>query len=301
MEKIQMRILLLGKDGQVGWELQRTLSPLDDLLAVGRSEIDLLDIKNSRNYIRSIKPQIIINAAAYTDVEKAESEQEIAMAVNGVAPGMLAEEAKALDAVLIHYSTDYVFDGQKRSPYTEDDPPNPINIYGKSKLMGEQAIQQVDNTYLILRTSWVYSLRKKSFVTNVLDWAQKNRTLRIVTDQVSNPTWCRMLAETTARIIEASNHSINRFKEWQGLYHLAGVGYASRFEFAKAILAAIPANFPNVVENILPASTQDFHDQARRPAFSALNLDKFAHTFSLDIPEWEKSLKLALADSLLHE
>ena len=138
-------------------------------------------------------------------------------------------------------------------------------------------------------------------MTNVLAWAQKNQTLRIVTDQVSNPTWCRMLAEATARIVEASNRSINRFKEWKGLYHLAGAGYTSRFEFAKAILTAIPADFPSIVENILPASTQEFHDRARRPTFSALNLDKFTQTFSFDVPEWETSLKLALDNSLLHE
>jgi len=291
-----MRILLLGRDGQIGWELQRSLLPQGEVVAVGHPEIDLTDFKKLKELVQNVKPQIILNAAAYTNVELAESEPEQALAVNGTAPGILAEEAKALQALLIHYSTDYVFDGEKGSPYIESDRPNPINMYGKSKLIGEQSIQQVGGAYLILRTSWVYSLRKKCFVTNLLAWARKNQTLRIVTDQVSNPTWCRMLAVATARILEGTSHSINRLKERSGLYHLAGSGYTSRFDFARAILANLPADFPSLVERILPASTQDFHDQARRPKFSALNTNKFSQLFPVEIPAWEHSLQLALGD-----
>jgi dTDP-4-dehydrorhamnose reductase len=293
-----MRILLLGKDGQVGWELQRALLLLQqEVIVVGHPEMDLADVKNVRSFIRSTKPQIIINAAAYTDVNKAEREPELAFAINGIAPGVLAEEAKAIDAMLIHYSTDYVFDGKKSSPYTEEDLPNPINVYGKSKFMGEQAIQQVNGEYLILRTSWVYSLRKKSFVTNVLAWARQNRDIRIVTDQVSNPTWCRMLAQISAKfLLMACQNGRDWCREYGGLYHLAGSGYASRFELAREILKCVPDNYPLAAKKITPVSTAEFRDLARRPLFSALNTDKFVRSFGIEIPRWEATLQLALAD-----
>lgn len=292
-----MRILLLGKTGQVGWELQRTLLPFGNVTTVDYPDIDLAQPDGIRNLVREVKPQIIINASAFTDVEKAESELELAFAINGIAPGILAEEAKALGSTLIHYSTDYVFDGKKGSPYSENDQPNPINVYGKSKLAGEQAIQQVGCDYLILRTSWVYSLRRKSFVTNVLNWARQNHTLRIVTDQVSNPTWCRLLAEVTAQIVAIGRQSADWLKQRKGLYHLAGAGYASRFDFASAILSNLPAGVSNNVETILSASSQDFSTLASRPLFSALNIERFTQTFGFDLPDWKTSLQLALANS----
>jgi dTDP-4-dehydrorhamnose reductase len=290
-----MRILLIGKNGQVGWELQRTLLPFGDVISVDFPEIDLAEPKSIKTVTRAVNPTVIINAAAYTDVEKAESEPELADAINGTACGILAEEARAAGAFLIHYSTDYVFDGKKRTPYTEEDTPNPINVYGRSKLLGEQAIQSVDGEYLILRTSWVYSLRKGSFVTKVLGWARNNHELRIVSDQVSNPTWCRLLAEVTAQLLARSN-SIGWLMERKGLYHLAGAGHASRFDFAKTIVAQLPASFPSLVETIVPASSGDFQDRAIRPHFSALDIKKFTHSFGFHIPAWEKSIQLALRD-----
>jgi dTDP-4-dehydrorhamnose reductase len=295
-----LRILLIGKNGQVGWELQRTLLPFGDVTSVDFPEIDLAEPNSIKSVVRAVKPTVIINAAAYTDVEKAESEPELANAVNGTASGHLAEEAKAFGAILIHYSTDYVFDGEKRLPYTETDVPNPINTYGKSKLLGEQAIQDVNGDYLILRTSWVYSLRKGSFVTKVMGWARNNRELRIVSDQVANPTWCRLLADVTVQLLAKSN-STSWLKERKGLYHLAGAGHTSRFDFTKAIVAQLPPDFPSLVETIVPASSGDFQERALRPHFSALDIEKFAQTFGFHIPTWEKSLQSALSDFYVHE
>ncbi|MDY6873992.1 MAG: dTDP-4-dehydrorhamnose reductase, partial [Chloroflexota bacterium] len=195
------KILLLGNTGQVGWELHRSLLTLGELVALDYPEIDMADPDNIRKTVRAVKPGLIINATAYTDVDKAESEPELAMAINGTGPGILAEEAKRLDAALIHYSTDYVFDGAKGAPYTEEDEPNPINVYGETKLAGERTVQAVDGAYLIFRTSWVYSLRRPCFVTKVLKWAREQETLRIVDDQISSPTWARTLAEATAQVI----------------------------------------------------------------------------------------------------
>ncbi len=292
-----MRILLIGKNGQVGWELQRTLLPLGEVISLDYPEIDLAGAGGTRKLVREHQPQVIINAAAYTDVDRAESEPELAVTVNATAPGALAEEARDLGALLIHYSTDYVFDGTKASPYTEDDEPAPLNIYGKSKLAGEKAVQQVDGMHLIFRTSWVYSLRRESFVTKVLEWAQQPRALRIVTDQVASPTWCRLLAEVTAQVLVVAGHAP---KEWleerKGLYHLAGAGYASRFEFARAILANLPPGAANRAEEVLPASSDEFPGLVRRPRNSSLDTNKFESTFGMNIPAWEVSLRLALED-----
>jgi len=292
-----MRILLIGKNGQVGWELQRTLMPLGEIISTDYPETDLADFDGTRNLIRNLQPQVIVNAAAYTAVDQAESEPELAFEVNSAAPGVLAEEARAVGALLIHYSTDYVFDGEKGSPYTEDDVPDPINTYGASKLAGEKAVQQVDGAYLILRTSWVYSLRSDSFVTKVLAWAQQQRALRIVTDQVASPTWCRLLAEVTAQVLAAAGHTP---KEWleerKGLYHLTGAGHASRFEFTRTIMENLPPGDANRAVEILPASSDEFPSPARRPRNSSLDISKFENTFGMDIPAWEVSLRQALED-----
>src|SRR5512140_631189 len=213
-----MRILLLGKNGQLGWELERTLAPLGSVSALDYQELDLQDFDALRLKLRELHPELIVNASAYTNVDKAESEPEKAYAINGAVPGILAEEAASLNASLIHYSTDYVFEGAKEQAYTETDKPNPRNVYGKSKLAGERAIQAVDGAYLILRTAWVYSLAGSSFVGKVLQWSRQNDILRIVDDQVSNPTWARMLAEVTAQVLAQGGDSI---REHKGLYHLA--------------------------------------------------------------------------------
>jgi dTDP-4-dehydrorhamnose reductase len=285
------RILLLGKNGQVGWELERTLAPLGAVTAVDLPEVDLADADGVRRLVREVRPEIIVNAAAYTAVDRAESEPERAMAVNGIAPGVLAEEAKALGACLVHFSTDYVFDGEKRQPYVETDTPNPLNVYGKTKLAGEETIRLVGGAYLILRTSWVYSLRGDSFVTKVLAWARERPELRIVEDQVGSPTWARMLAEVTGLVLA---RGLEYVEERRGLYHLAGGGYASRLEWAKAILDLEPGRDEQIVKDILPASTSDFPTPARRPLFSALNCVRFENAFTVGLPAWQQALRLAL-------
>ncbi len=289
-----MRVLLLGKIGQVGWELQRTLAPLGEVIALDYPEVDFLQPETLRSVVRRTRPEVIVNAAAYTAVDRAEEEPEKAHAINAEAPRVLAEEAHALDAALIHYSTDFVFDGTKGAPYTEADTPNPINEYGRSKLAGEQAIQQVGSAYLIFRTSWVYSLRRPCFVTKVLGWARQHDTLRIVDDQIGSPTWCRMLAEVTAQVLAQGALNVRDFvSERQGVYHLAGTGAVSRFEWAQAILA-LTKDDQRRVRQVLPARSTDFPTPASRPAFSALDVSAFHHTFGIGLPDWRDALQLAV-------
>jgi dTDP-4-dehydrorhamnose reductase len=289
------QILLLGKYGQLGWECHRTLSCLGETKAFDFPEIDLKQPESLRDLIRSSKPDVIVNATAYTAVDRAESEKDIAFAINGEAPKIVAEEAQKLGCGLIHYSTDYVFNGMKGSDYVETDIPNPINIYGQSKLAGEEAIQEIGGTYLILRTSWVYSLRRDSFVSKVLEWARTQPKLRIVSDQVSNPTWSRMLAEATAQLLAMGTNDLkNWLGEHSGVYHLAGWGAASRFDWAQAILSLDPRAEEQVVRKVQLAQTTDFPTPAQRPLYSALSCNHFAKTFGLRLPNWEDALKLAL-------
>jgi dTDP-4-dehydrorhamnose reductase len=292
-----MRILLLGSNGQLGWELQRTLAPLGQVIAFDYPQIDLSQPESIPGILKAAQPSVILNATAYTDVDRGESESDLAMAINAHAPGVMAETASGIGSALIHFSTDYVFDGAKGSPYSESDPPNPLNIYGKSKLAGEQAITHVDCSYLILRTSWVYSLRRANFVTNVLKWSRQHRTLRIVTDQVGNPTWARMLAETTALLLsKAGNNPVEWIRDRKGIYHLAGSGYASRFEWARAILRFDPDREEQIALEIQPALTSDFPTPAERPLYSALDDSLFRDMFGLHLPTWETALRLALQD-----
>lgn len=292
-----MRILLLGKIGQLGWELQRCLGSLGDVVALDYPEIDLRQPSTVAEVIRNVSPQVVINATAYTAVDKAESEPELAMAINAHAVGVLAQESEAIHAAFIHYSTDYVFDGNKGSPYVESDTPNPINVYGKSKLTGERFIQEVGGSYLIFRTSWVYSLRKESFVTKVLEWARRQTSLRVVDDQVGNPTWARALAEVTALMLARVQGSPYAWiKERRGIYHLAGSGFCSRFEWARAVLENDPRRQEQAVKELLPAKTADFPTPAQRPLFSALNCDHFTATFDLRLPPWQEALKLAMGE-----
>jgi dTDP-4-dehydrorhamnose reductase len=290
-----MRILLLGYLGQLGWELRRTLAPLGPLAALDYPEIDLGSPDAVRDHIRRLSPEVIVNATAYTAVDRAEDEAPLALAINGRAPEVMAEEARRLGAALIHYSTDYVFDGTKGEPYVEGDRPNPLSVYGSTKLVGERAVAAAGGAHLILRTSWVYSLRRPSFVTKVLSWARKNRSLRIVTDQVSNPTWCRMLAEATAQVLACGGGNAAAWlSEHSGLYHLAGSGFASRFDWARAILALDPDKGEQLAEEVLPAASADFPTPAARPAFSALDCGRFQQTFGLALPPWESALQLAM-------
>jgi dTDP-4-dehydrorhamnose reductase len=290
-----MKITLLGKNGQLGWELQRTLALLGEVVALDYPKIDLVQIDQTCQMIRESQPDVIVNATAYTAVDRAESEAELAMTINGLAPGKLAEIAAELEAVFIHYSTDYVFDGKKGSAYIESDTPNPLNVYGSSKLAGEQAITRAGGVYLILRTSWVYSLRCDNFVTKVLSWARQNRTLRVVNDQIGNPTWARMLAEITAQLLaKGGKQPLDWFAERRGLYHLAGEGFTSRLGWAKAILQLDPHPEEHLYREIFPSLTREFPNPAQRPLFSALNCDHFYSIFDLRLPQWEDSLGLAI-------
>ena len=290
-----MKILLLGNTGQLGWELERTLAPLGEVVGLDYPEIDLSNEKNTGEIVQRFHPQVVINATAYTAVDRAENERELVFRINAEAPGILAEQARQVSAVLVHYSTDYVFDGSKGSAYQETDRPNPLNVYGESKLAGERAVEQAGNAYLILRTSWVYSLRRDSFVTKVLSWARQQPALRLVSDQVSNPTWSRMLAEITAQLLATAGPDAHAWVlERKGLYHLAGDGYASRLEWGKAILQFDPKKEEQVTRAILPAATADFPTPAVRPLFSALSCERFSATFGLRLPSWEKALQLAM-------
>ncbi len=293
-----MKILLIGNTGQLGWELQRALQPHGSVAAIDYPEINMADAGSIHKTVDLYSPQVIFNASAYTAVDKAESESGLAGAINETGPGVLAEVAKSLNATLIHYSTDYVFDGGKGVPYLETDHPNPLNTYGKTKLAGERAIQAVGGKYLIFRTAWVYSLRKESFVSKVLEWARKNEIMRIVDDQVSNPTWARMLAEKSVQAFSMVQDDIFRGStDFFGLYHLAGAGYASRYQWAKKILLFDSHPREQVVKDLLPAKTSEFPAPAVRPSFSALDCARFKTTFGLQIPPWEETLTLAMNKS----
>ena len=295
IDEAAVKILLIGKNGQLGWELRRTLLPLGEITAVDYPEIDLASEQSTREWVRRAAPQVIVNAAAYTAVDQAESEPDLAMAVNGTAPGVLAEEAKRLGAALIHYSTDYVFDGTKGAPYIESDPPNPLNTYGLSKLAGEQNIRQVGGAYLILRTSWVYSLRQGGFVRKVLEWARRNPDLRIVSDQVGSPTWARALAEVTAQVLAMGMPDpAGWLADRGGLYHLGGRGSVSRLEWARKILEFDPHPEEQVARGVGEAFTREFPTPAQRPLYSPVDCTLFADTFGITLPDWEEALRLAM-------
>lgn len=294
------RILLAGKNGQVGWELQRTLATLGNVIALDRHDMDLANPDSIRRAVRDHKPNLIVNAAAYTAVDKAEEEPDLAMANNGTAPGILAEEAKRLGAALIHYSTDYVFDGNKNVPYSEDDAPNPLNVYGKTKLAGELAIQAVGAPHLIFRTSWVYGVRGKNFFMTILRLAKERNELRVVNDQIGAPTWSCMIAEATAQIL-AQIHSRpasfpQLFKDISGIYHLTAGGQTSWFGFAKAILTHCYSSAASV-PRLTPIGTEEYPTPAKRPKNSVLSNAKLNHKFGLIMPDWEISLRLCSEDS----
>ncbi|HAF62582.1 MAG TPA: dTDP-4-dehydrorhamnose reductase [Anaerolineaceae bacterium] len=290
-----MRILLLGNTGQVGWELNRTLLTLGELVALDYPQINMADPTNIRDTVQELKPQVIVNATAYTNVDKAEEEPELAEAINGVGPGILAEEARKIGAALIHYSTDYVFDGTKGQPYTEEDIPNPINQYGLTKLHGEQAVQAVSGAFIIFRTSWVYSMRRPCFVTKVLEWAKTQQVLRIVDDQISSPTWARMLAEATAQILaQGWLDPCQYIAEKSGIYHLAGRGFCSRYEWAEAILEQDTER--QKAKKLIPVKSHEFSTLAERPCFTALEVKKIESGFGIVCQNWKKQLSFLFMD-----
>lgn len=292
------KILLTGASGQVGRELRRTLAPLGDVIVAERNTLDLAQPDTIRTTLRRCAPDIIINAAAYTAVDKAETEQELAFAVNGLAPGILAEEAKHLDALLIHYSTDYVFDGTRATPYCEDDIPNPLNAYGHGKLAGERAIAATTARHVILRTSWVYGSHGNNFARTILRLARERTELRIVDDQIGAPTWSRTLAEATAAIITQYSRTPNLTQDEQhGVFHLSARGATSWCGFAQAILSAAAehdARYP--IPRLTPISTADYPTPARRPLYSLLANDRIRASFGIELPDWQTSLALCMRE-----
>ncbi|MBU1656493.1 MAG: dTDP-4-dehydrorhamnose reductase [Gammaproteobacteria bacterium] len=285
-----MKILLIGKNGQVGWELQRTLATLGDVVAIDRQGMDLANPDSIRNTIRTIRPDLIVNAAAYTAVDKAESEPELAMAINGIAPGIMAEEAKRLGAAMVHYSTDYVFDGTKTSPYTEDDIPNPISVYGKTKLAGEQAVQAAGIPYLIFRTSWVYGLRGRNFLLTILRLAKERDELRIVDDQIGAPTWSRMIAEATGQVL---GQGFQPFVMRSGIYNLTAAGQTSWHDFTRAILENA-SGLIQPLPHLIPLATSEYPLPAPRPPYSTLSSIKLNRIFGVALPDWDASLTLCM-------
>ena len=285
-----MRILLLGKNGQVGWELQRTLLPIGEVIAFGSNEVNLADFKAIIRIIKETKPNFIVNAAAYTDVDRAEEEPELAMVINSDAVGVIAETAKTIGAALIHYSTDYIFDGKKNTPYTEEDEPNPINVYGKTKAAGEKVIRQVGVPFFIFRTSWVYGLRGKNFLLTIMRLAREREKLFIVNDQFGSPTWSRMIAETTSVIL--AKHA-NQIDEKQGIYNLSSGGEATWYDFANEILARVGKDM-NVC--LSPIATSEYKTPASRPTFSVLSNKKLTSMLGISIHDWRYCLKIALED-----
>ncbi|HEX6829565.1 MAG TPA: dTDP-4-dehydrorhamnose reductase [Burkholderiales bacterium] len=282
-------ILLTGRDGQVGWELQRSLAPLGQLVACGRAELDLTSPDSIRTRVREVKPDIIVNAAAYTTVDKAESEPALAGAVNGVAPGILAEEARRLGALLVHYSTDYVFDGEKFEPYVENDAPNPLNEYGRSKLAGERAIDAAGCAHLIFRTTWVYAPRGKNFLLTILRLARERDELRIVADQMGAPTSAAAIAQATARVIEEVGLWPREPDPRWGVYHLAAKGKTSWFGFTESILDRAAFMVP-ARPRLTPIPSSEYPTPARRPRCSVLDCEKFHGRFRFDLAPWDQAL-----------
>lgn len=290
-----MKILLLGKDGQLGWELHRALLAFPDLVALGRSDLDLSELDVVRERVRQLAPNVIINAAGITDVDRAEGLEAEVFKVNADAPKVLAEEAARLGSMLIHFSTDYVFNGTKGVPYVESDPPNPLNKYGQAKLQAEKTIQEVGGHHLVLRTSWVFSLRRPCFVTRILEQSRSNEVIRVVDDQVGSPTWSRSLAQAVSSlIVMARALGAEWLQERGGLYHLAGSGSASRFDWAEAILRDEAGRHNKIARKIRRAKSDEFPSAASRPKYSALDSDRFQKVFGFQLSNWKSALSLAL-------
>lgn len=295
-----MKILLLGKNGQVGWELQRSLSPLGELIALDRQTVDglcgdLSDLDSLRATIRQVKPDIIVNAAAYTAVDKAESEPELATRVNALASQVMAEEALSLDAWLIHYSTDYVFSGSGQTPWQEDDAVAPVNRYGASKLAGEQAITASGCKHLIFRTSWVYGARGNNFAKTMLRLAKDRETLSVIADQIGAPTGADLIADITALAIQ----KVVEHPELSGMYHLAAAGEVSWHGYAGHVIEFARSHGEQLaVTAINPIDTTAYPTPARRPLNSRLNTQKLRDNFSLHLPDWQSGVTRMLMEVL---
>ena len=289
-------ILLLGRQGQLGWELTRTLAPLAPVLGLARGDLDLADADAIRTTVRAVRPRLIVNAAAYTQVDNAETETELAMAINADAPAVLADEAKRAGAALVHYSTDYVFDGAAGRPWRETDPTRPLNAYGTSKLAGEKAIAASGVRHLIFRTAWVYADRGRNFLKTMQRLARERDELRVVADQRGAPTWARLIAEATALVLAATRRGDggwDALADRGGLYHLTAAGETTWCGFAEAIVAAMaPADGARA--RVVGIPTSDYPMPATRPAYSVLDCGRLAHAFGIRLPDWRDSLRLCL-------
>ncbi|MFL1419065.1 dTDP-4-dehydrorhamnose reductase [Pseudomonas fildesensis] len=287
-----LKILITGQHGQVSRELQQRLQNLGELIVLGRDQLDLANVDQIRQQVRAHRPDLIINAAAHTAVDQAESEPDAAFAINAIAPGVLAEQAKALGIPLIHYSTDYVFDGSKTAPYTEADTPNPLGIYGQSKLAGEQAIAAVGGEYLILRTSWVYSNHGKNFLLTMQRLLQEKPHMRIVADQIGAPTWAGTIANSTRALIE--RWQAGQTGDW-GVYHLTAQGETSWFGFAQAIGEHLRAEGKACAElEAIPSSA--YPTPAKRPLNSRLDCSQLQQQWQVSQPQWHDALRECLAE-----
>jgi len=292
-----MRILLTGKNGQIGSELHKILPQFGDVTATGRTEMDLTDPNQIRLTVRQVKPALIINAGAYTAVDKAESDFELAQAVNSIAPKILAEEAKDEGALLIHYSTDYTYSGEMRQrPYSESDSPTPNSTYGKTKLEGDNNIEKSGASYLIFKTGWVYSSNGKSFLRTILQLAKEKNELRVINDQTGSPTWCRSIAIATGDIIRnlltKKNGSLSKAVSGiSGAYHMTCQGETSWHGFAQAILEL---TYPENMPKLFAISTKEYPTAAIRPPYSVLSNIKLQKTFGVKLPHWEHALKQCL-------
>ena len=302
-------ILLTGRTGQVGSELLRLLPEIGDVVAPDRHELDLLNPDSIRRVVREIRPELIINPAAFTAVDAAETQEAEAQAVNANAPGVLAEEAEKIAAAVVHYSTDYVFDGSKRTPYVEADSAAPINVYGKTKLAGERAVRAAGVPHLIFRTAWVYSTRSRNFLRTILRLATEREELRVVRDQFGAPTWSRDIAEATVKILaqlaSQDSSAASSFSRVSGIYHLTAAGVTTWCDFARAILeeaahqapavewfAEATRGRPLITRRITPITTADYSTPAARPAFSVLSNSHLIQTFGIALPDWRARLRL---------
>jgi len=293
MRNDRRKILVLGGDGQVAWELRRTLTTLGEVIAVGRRTEPALDLTQPETIlplVEQVRPDWIVNAAAYTAVDKAEQEPEIAAAVNAAAPGLLAEAAARVGAQLVHYSTDYVFDGTASLPYQEDDTPNPQGVYGRTKLEGEDAIAQAGCDWLILRTAWVYGARGGNFMRTMRRLAREREELRVVADQRGAPTWSRHIAEATAQVLARLGDDRAAWHRSCGIYHLTSAGVATWHDFASAIVEHQRRHEAIACRQVTAIATTDYPTPAKRPAWSVLDNRKLADTFGVRLPDWRDAL-----------
>jgi dTDP-4-dehydrorhamnose reductase len=293
-----VKLLVTGADGQVGWELRRSLLPLGEVIAMDRNACDLSRPQDLPRIIRETHPDIVVNAAAYTAVDKAEEEEMLATMINGAAVGVIAEEARKLGALLIHYSTDYVFDGTKAVPYTEEDARHPINAYGRSKLAGERTIEQCGGDHLILRTSWIYAARGRNFLNTVLRLARERDELRIVADQIGAPTWAREIADATASIARQARQEAEQGGFKSGIFNVTAAGATSWFGFAEAIVAQTKLRSgAQTGPKVHPISSANYPVPAARPKNSRLTGDRVRERFGIALTDWKQAMVRCMASA----